>query len=323
MSTMRIVFLGTSAAVPQKNRFLTSISMQRDKGEILLFDCGEGTQYQLLKYNVNFQKITKIFISHLHGDHIFGIFGLLQTMKLMERESPLKIFGPPGFKNFFESIFGSTANYGSRFPIEVIEIMEGLILEEPDYYIYGKSTLHSVYTLSYAYIEKDRMGKFDKEKATALKVKRGKKWQTIQEGKSVLSEDNKVITPEMILGPKRRGFKIIFASDGLYQEDFISFVCNADILIMEATFSDEQEEKAKEKLHSTARWSAKIASKANVKRLYLTHISARSKDNYVLEKEAKEEFPEAMIAYDGLEIKLNRKDLEKEEEEEKLREGTN
>jgi ribonuclease Z len=102
MSTLRIVFLGTSAAVPQKDRFLSSIAMQIENGEILLFDIGEGTQYQLMKFNVNFQKITKIFISHLHGDHIFGIFGLLNTMNLMERETALIIYGPPGTKSFFE-----------------------------------------------------------------------------------------------------------------------------------------------------------------------------------------------------------------------------
>ncbi|MCK5159657.1 MAG: ribonuclease Z, partial [Candidatus Heimdallarchaeota archaeon] len=133
------------------------------------------------------------------------------------------------------------------------------------------------------------------------------------QGKSVLSEENKVILPEMILGPKRRGFKIVVAFDGLYVEDeFVPFAKDADVLIMESTYGDEHEKNAKERLHSTARWSAKIAKKANAKRLYLTHISPKSKENSTLEKEAREEFPKAIIAYDGLKINLTRRDLENE-----------
>ena len=314
MTTIRIVFLGTSASVPQKDRFLSGISLQRETGEILLFDCGEGTQYQIMKYNVNFQKITKIFLTHLHGDHIFGIFGLLNTMNLMDREQSLQIYGPPGTSYFFETTFGSRSNLGFDYPIDVIEVEEGFVCEEDDYQIVSKRVMHSVYTLAYAYIEKDRLGRFDPKKAKAFKVKKGTKWQQLQKGKSVLSEDNKIITPNMILGPKRRGFKIIIAFDGLYvEEEFVPFAMEADVLILEATFSDKQIEKAKEKLHSTARWSAEIARKAKAKKLYLTHISPRHKDDDSLEKEAKEEYPEAVIAYDGLEILLNRRDLEKEE----------
>ena len=311
MTTIRIVFLGTSAAVPQKDRFLSSIALQRETGEILLFDCGEGTQYQLMKFNVNFQKINKIFLSHLHGDHIFGIFGLLNTMNLMERAHNLTIYGPPGTKFFFEQTLGARKNFGFKYPVEVYEYEEGMIFEDDDYRIVSKRIMHSVYTVAYAYIEKDRLGRFNKEKAKELNVKRGKNWQALQKGKTVLSEDNQIVTPEMVLGPKRRGFKIVIAFDGLYVEDeFVPFAADADILILEATFSDEHEEKAKERLHSTSRWSAQIARKANAKKLYLTHISPRHKDDDSLEKQAKEEFPNTIIAYDGLEIKLNRKDIE-------------
>ncbi|MHA1462130.1 MAG: ribonuclease Z [Candidatus Heimdallarchaeota archaeon] len=313
MTTIRIVFLGTSASVPQKNRFLSGLAMQREKGEVLLFDCGEGTQYQIMKYKVNFQKITKIFLSHLHGDHIYGIFGLLNTMKLAERRSPLKIFGPPGTKQFLENFFGEKLENGFGYHIGISDTEEGFVCEEEDYQIVAKRTIHSVHTLSYAYIEKDRLGHFDTKKAKELKVKKGTKWQKLQKGKSVLSEDNKVILPEMILGPKRRGFKIVIGSDGTYlEEDFVPFAMGADVLVLEATFSDINELKAKEKMHSTSRWSAIIARKAKAKKLYLTHISPRSEEEENLEKEAQEEFPEAIIAYDGLEIHLNRKDLETE-----------
>ncbi|NHJ49399.1 MAG: ribonuclease Z [Asgard group archaeon] len=313
MSSIRIVFLGTSAAVPQKERYLSSIAMQRENGEIFLFDCGEGTQFRLMEFNVNFQKITRIFLSHLHGDHLYGIFGLLSTMKQMERTKPLVVYGPVGTREFFTRVYGPTENYGFKFPLDIQMVDEGLVYDEEDHKIMAKRTMHSVYTLAYAYLEKDRLGRFNKDKAIALKVDKGEKWQKLQKGESVLSSDNKVITPDMILGSSRRGFKIIFAYDGLYaEEEFVPFALDADVLIMEATYSDDNIELAEKKLHSTARWSAKIAKKANAKRLYLTHISARFKEVDSLEKQAQEEYPGAIIAYDGLEINLNRRDLENE-----------
>ncbi|MBD3193022.1 MAG: ribonuclease Z [Candidatus Heimdallarchaeota archaeon] len=316
MSTIRIVFLGTSAAVPQKDRFLSSIALQRENGEVLLFDCGEGTQYQLMKFNVNFQRISRILLTHLHGDHIFGLFGLLNTMNLMGRQAPIKIFGPAGTQEFIEAILGTKKNHGFSFPVEMKEIEEGLVYETKKYRLFAQKVPHSVYSLSFAYIEKPRLGRFNVQKAKELKVKRGPKWNQLQEGEPVLSEENKVVLPEMVLGKKRRGFKLIFGSDGLYPpETFVPFAHQADVLILEATFGDEEEEHAYEKLHSTARLSARIAKQANVKRLYLTHISPRYNDPTVLEKQAREEFPETIIAYDGLEINLNRSDLEKEERE--------
>ena len=311
MSSIRIVFLGTSATVPQKDRFLSSIALQRDTGEIILFDCGEGTQYQMLRFNINFQKITKIIFSHLHGDHIFGIFGLLNTMKLMERTAPLTIYGPPGIKLFFKALFGPPEEMDFNYSIDIQDITEGLVCDENDYRIVAKKVDHSVYTLAYALVEKERLGRFNKKKALELKVEKGEKWQKLQKGISVLSTDNKVVTPDMILGPNRRGFKIVIAFDGLYNpEDFVPFAKDADLLVLESTFSDEHKELAKEKLHSTARWSAQIAKLANAKALYLTHISPRFKEGEILEKEAKEEFQNTTIAYDGLEITMNRKDLE-------------
>jgi ribonuclease Z len=202
-------------------------------------------------------------------------------------------------------------NLGFKYPITIDEVGEGLVLQEEDYAIFAKAVNHSVYSLAYAFIEKAKQGRFNVTKAKELKVKKGKKWQNLQNGKSVLSEENKIITPEMVLGPSRKGFKIVIASDGLYnEEDFVPFASEADVLVLEATFDDALEEKAREKLHSTARLSARIAKLAKVKRLYLTHISPRYKEEDSLEEEAQEEFPEAIIAYDGLEILLNRKDLE-------------
>lgn len=323
MSTIRIVFLGTSAAVPQKDRFLSSIALQRENGEVLLFDCGEGTQYQLMKFNVNFQKITRILLTHLHGDHIFGLFGLLNTMNLMDRQDPLKIFGPAGIRQFVEAILGTKKNHGFSFPIEIKEIEEGLVYETKKYRLFAQRVPHSVYSLSFAFIEKPRLGRFNVQKAKQLKVKRGPKWNQLQEGEPVLSEDNKIILPEMVLGKQRRGFKLIFGSDGLYPpETFVPFAHQADVLVLEATFGDEEEEHAYEKLHSTARLSARIAKQANVKRLYLTHISPRYNDPTILEEQAREEFPETVIAYDGLEVNLNRSELEKEEEKEDEKELT-
>jgi ribonuclease Z len=231
----------------------------------------------------------------------------------MERTKPLTVYGPQGTKYFFDSMMGQKENYGLTFPLEIQEIEEGVVCNEDDYRIIAKRVMHSIYTMAFAYIEKDRLGRFDKEKAKKLKVKKGQKWQELQQGKSVLSEENKVIVPEMVLGPKRRGFKIVIAFDGLYvEEEFVPFAIDADVLVMESTYGDEHEKNAKERLHSTARWSARIAKKANAKRLYLTHISPRFKEDDTLQKEAQEEYPNAVIAYDGLEINLTRRDLEEE-----------
>ena len=144
-------------------------------------------------------------------------------------------------------------------------------------------------------------------------MKKGVKWQKLQNGVSVLSDDNKVIMPEMVLGTKRRGFKIVIASDGLYNEEFVPFASDADILVMESTYTEKFKKNALEKLHSTAKISAKIAAQANAKKLFLTHISARFKEDTELVTEAQKEFPNAIIAYDGLEITMNLKDLDKKE----------
>ncbi|MEA2071105.1 MAG: ribonuclease Z [Asgard group archaeon] len=311
MSTLRLVFLGTSAAVPQKDRYLSSIALQTGEGEILLFDCGEGTQYQVMRFNVNYQKITKIFLSHLHGDHIFGLFGLLNTMNLMDRERELIIYGPPGTRKYLKRIFGPAENLGFSFPIEIKLVTSGLVCDEKDYSIYCQSLLHSVLSLGYAFIERDRPGRFYPEKARKLNIPKGDKWNKLQEGESVLSKNNKTITPEMVMGEKRRGYKIVIAYDGRYDfDEFISFAKNADVLVLEATFSDEKAELAKERLHSTARESAKIAAKADAHSLYLTHISPRENNGERLLKEAKECFSNVYIAHDGLELNLNWKDLD-------------
>lgn len=312
MSSIKIVFLGTSAAVPTKERFLSSLSLQRGSGEILLFDCGEGTQFRLMKFGVNYQKISKIFISHLHSDHIYGLFGLLSTMKFTDRTKLLNIYGPYGLKSIIEAVKGDLSNY----PYEIIihEINEGLVLENDEYRIFAQGIHHGIPTLAYAYIEKNRLGRFDTKKAKELKVKKGAKWQKLQNGQSVLSDDNKVILPEMVLGLKRRGFKIVVASDGLYNEEFVPFARDADILIMESTYTEKFKENALEKLHSTAKISAKIAAMANAKKLILTHISARFKEETELVAEAQKEFPNAIVAHDGLEITMNLKDIDKEEQ---------
>jgi ribonuclease Z len=313
MSTIRLVFLGTSAAVPQKDRFLSSISLQLENGEILLFDCGEGTQYQLLRYKVNFQKITKILFSHLHGDHFYGILGLLTTMRLMERKTPLVIYGPPGTKRLFERLLGPYGLNKMSFPLTIQEIANGLVCDEKDYRIYAQQIHHSVYCLGYCLQEKDRCGRFHPEEAKKLGVKRGPKWRKLQEGEAVLSKDNKVVLPEEVLGEKRRGFKIVIAYDGRYQKkDFVPFAREADILVLEATFSMDEEERAIEHLHSTASWSAQIGKAAKAKRLYLTHISARFKETDKLKEEAEAYFPGVVIADDGLEVRLNRSDLDQE-----------
>ena len=298
--SLRITFLGTAASIPTKTRALSAVALKRE-GELFLFDCGEGVQRQMITAKIGFNRKTRIFITHMHGDHILGLPGLLQTMSLLGRDKPLQIYGPQGIAEFIDAI-KRTVKFALKFPVEVYEIEDGLIVEEKEYEIRSAWAEHSVPSLAYALIEKPRPGRFNPERAISLGVPKGPLWSRLQRGENVQLPDGRTIKPSDVLGPPRPGRKIVYVGDTRPSNAIADFAFGADVLIHEATFADDLAERAEEDMHSTPSGAAIIAKKAKVELLVLTHISARYGDPKVLLEEAKKNFPNVLVAEDYMSI---------------------
>jgi ribonuclease Z len=302
MSDLHVIFLGTGGSIPTPQRGLSAVAIRR-KNELLLFDCGEGTQRQMIQAGVGFHRKTKIFITHMHGDHILGLPGLLQTMSLLDREKKLEIYGPQGIKAFVEAI-SQTVRFSLVFPVEVSEVEAGLVCEEREYEVYATRSNHMTLSFAYALTEKPRAGRFHPEKAKALGVPEGRLWSKLQDGSSVELPQGGVVKPEMILGAPRPGRKVVYTGDTMPSENVVGLAENADLLIHEATFDDEMVERAEEDGHSTPSQAAETAKEAGVNRLILTHISARYRDAGLLLEQARNVFFNTVLAEDFLKIEL-------------------
>jgi len=298
--SLRITFLGTAASIPTSNRALSAVALKRE-GELFLFDCGEGTQRQMIKAKIGFNRKTRIFITHMHGDHILGLPGILQTMSLLGRDKPLEIYGPQGIAEFVDAV-KRTVGFSLRFPVKIYEVGEGLLCKEDEYEIRSAWAEHSVPSLAYALIEKPRPGRFDPERAISLGVPKGPLWSRLQRGFNVKLSDGRIVKPEDVLGPQRPGRKIVYVGDTKPSENIVKFAFGADVLIHEATFAEDLAERAEEDMHSTPSGAALIAKKAKVNLLILTHISARYSDPNVLLEEAKRNFENVLVAEDFMKI---------------------
>ncbi|MDH7477478.1 MAG: ribonuclease Z [Candidatus Bathyarchaeota archaeon] len=306
--SLNIIFLGTAGSVPTPKRSLPSILIQR-KGEQIMFDCGEGVQRQMIKAKAGFHKKMKIFITHMHGDHVLGLPGLLQTMALLDRERKLDIYGPLGIKRFLESI-RETVQFVLTFPVEVHEIQKtGIICEEEEYYVQAVWANHVIPGLSYALIEKPRPGKFYTEKAKALGVPEGPLWSKLQHGHKIKLSNGRIIKPEDVTGPPRPGRKIVYTGDTRPFKSFTKFAAGADLLIHDATLDDEMVERAEEDGHSTPEQAARNAKKAKVKQLILTHVSARYGDASILLEQARKIFKNTKVAEDFMKIEIPLSDV--------------
>jgi len=302
LTDLEVIFLGTGGSIPTPKRALSAVAIRR-KNELLLFDCGEGTQRQMIQAGVGFNRKTKIFITHMHGDHVLGLPGLLQTMSLLDRTKDLEIYGPKGIRDFVDTI-GRTVRFSLTFPVHVSEVESGLIFEDKEYGVYAVQSNHIEPSLAYAFIEKMRPGRFKTEKAQELGVPEGPLWSKIQLGNSVQLPDGSTIEPEMVLGHPRSGRKIVYTGDTGTSEDIADLAENADLLIHEATFEDELRERAIEDGHSTPSMAAQTAKKARVNWLVLTHISARYKDTGLLLEQAKKIFSNTKVAEDFMRLEL-------------------
>jgi ribonuclease Z len=242
-------------------------------GSVILFDCGEGTQRQLLYTNVSFMKIDRIYISHLHGDHFFGLPGLVQTMGLNQRKDPLTILGPEGSKEHLGKILG--AGYGfNPFEIRIRELSGDSSEEEGELQFTTAYVDHNVPSLAVSVQEKEKRGKFDREKAVALGVTPGPMFSRLTNGHKVEVE-GRTISPEEVMGPPRQGRKFVYSGDTSPCDSVMGLARDADVLVYESTFDHSQAEKARDFKHSTNIQAAELARDANVKYLLLHHISPR------------------------------------------------
>jgi ribonuclease Z len=289
-----VVFLGTSGSMPTAQRAPTAILLRRG-GERLLFDCAEGTQRQLLRSNVGLIELREVFLTHYHADHYLGLPGMLKTFALRGREVPITIYGPPGLAELFGAlrrIFGKLT-----YPYELVELRPGEMLEREEYRLATFPVNHGVSAMGYALIEDPRPGRFDVSAADAFGIPAGPERGALQRGEAITLPDGRRITPEQVLGDVRPGRKVAISADTAYSELVVDAARGADVLVHEATFAEEEQERARETLHSTASEAGQVAREADVGLLALTHLSNRYFGGEI-EREAQEIFPNTVVPRD-------------------------
>jgi ribonuclease Z len=300
---LKVIFLGTSGSMPTQRRGSSAIAVKR-KREIIFFDCGEGTQRRMVEAGLGFRRSTKVFISHLHGDHILGLPGLLQSMTLLDREKPLEVYGPKGLADFLRAF--SEALGGPGFPVKLYEIVsEGLAFQGDEYVVAAVEADHDVPCWSYVLEEFPKPGRFHPKRAEAFGVPPGPLWKRLQHGEDVVLGDGRTVKSEEVVDPPRKGLKIAYSGDTRPTDSLARVAMGSDLLIHEATFDNALLERAGENRHSTAAQAAEIAVKADVKKLILTHISSRYPDPAHLLEEAREVFRDTLIAEDLYEIEIS------------------
>ena len=306
--SLEVFVLGTSGMQPLPNRFLTS-SVVRRNGELFLFDCGEGTQVSLKMLNLHWKRINRIFISHMHADHVTGLPGMLMLSSQVERTEPLYIYGPERLKEYIEAnrkLLDMYINYEIIF----VPVMPGIILETEEYSVEAVPLVHTKPCFGYILKEKDRAGEFSVEQANALNIPCGPMWGQLQKGMDVVLEDGTVIHPNQVLGPQRHGVKFSYITDTMYMGHIAKHVADSDLLLCEGMFTRELSEDAYEKKHMTSSQAAQIAKDANVKKLGLIHYSPRYSDKelHALKAEACEIFENTVLCRDRYSFELNNPD---------------
>lgn len=301
--SLSIRLLGTSASRPTVERNVSSVAIHRE-GETLMFDCGEGTQRQMMRYGVSFA-LEDIFFTHMHADHLLGVIGLMRTMALQGRVERLRLWGPRGSSRVLKraEAFGFER---MTFPVEILEVAAGERVARNGYAIVPFPVEHrGSASLGYALVEDERKGRFNPELARELGIPEGPLWGKIHRGEDVTLDDGRVIASRTLVGDKRPGRTVVITGDTRPCAATIDASKGADLLLHEATFGDEEAARAVETGHSTAREAAQVALAAGVRRLVLTHFSARySRDASELDREAKSVFPETIIGKDGMEIEV-------------------
>ncbi len=299
---LSVTFLGTGAACPSIERNVAALAVARE-GETLLFDCGEGTQRQMMRYGVSFA-FREIFFTHYHADHMLGVTGLMRTMGLQDRTLPVTLYGPRGA----ERVLGAAIALGierNRFPIEIREVAPGDRLAREEYDIVVFPTDHRADTVGYVLAEHTRLGRFNPERARELGVPEGPLWGKLHKGETVELPDGRRVGPADLVGQPRRGRTVVYTGDTRPSPGVVEAARGADLLIHDSTFGEEERARAEETGHSTAAQAAEVAREAGARRLVLTHVSPRyTRDAPELLAEAKAVFPESLVARDGLALEV-------------------
>ncbi|AWI12782.1 MAG: ribonuclease Z [Caldibacillus thermoamylovorans] len=303
---MEITFLGTCAGMPAKYRNVTAIALKHlQDGAIWLFDCGEATQHQILHTSLKPRKIEKIFITHLHGDHIFGLPGLLGSRSFLGGIEPVTIYGPKGIRDFVEMSLSISQSH-LKYDIHYVEFEDELYLDEDDFIIEAKLLDHGIPSYGYRIVEKDKPGSLMADELKKIGVKPGPIFKQLKTGATIQLEDGTIINGADFLGPAKKGRVVTILGDTRPTQVSVALARNADLLIHEATFDKDAEDIAHQYFHSTTHQAARIAVQANVKKLCITHISSRFEkgDLPFLEKQAQEIFPNTIIAEDFKKIEV-------------------
>lgn len=299
--SLSLVLLGTSASRPTIERNVSSIALVRE-GETMLIDCGEGTQRQMMRYGVSFA-LSDIFFTHFHADHVIGVIGLMRTMALQGRTEELRLWGPKGAGRHLKRAeqFGVDR---LTFPLVIQELDHLEKIRRKDYAIVPFAVEHGPGpAMGYALVEDDRKGRFDPDHARAMGIPEGPLWGRIHRGEDVTLPDGRVVPSSALVGTPRSGRIIVVTGDTRPCESTVEVAHNADLLVHEATFGDEEAERAVETGHSTAREAAIVAKRAGCLRLLLSHFSARySRDAAELAAQARAEFSDVTIGKDGMTI---------------------
>lgn len=297
---MRVTFLGTSGAVPTTERNPSAVLLRRE-GERFLFDCGEGTQRQMMRFSTGFD-VSHIFVTHLHGDHVLGIPGLLQTLDFNDRTDPLAIHAPHGTRGQLEQLIEATGERPT-YPLRIHQIRPGdTVLDSEDYAVEAFETDHRTKSIGYVLTENDRKGRFDRQKAEdELGISPGPKYSKLHAGEPV-EHDGRTVQPEEVVGPPRPGRRVVYTGDTRPTAAATEASEDADLLIHEATFAEDRRDRAGQTGHTTAKQAAELANRAGAKRLALTHLSTRyAGQGDRLEAEASEIFAgeRVFVAADG------------------------
>jgi ribonuclease Z len=289
-----LVFLGTSGSMPTAQRAPAALLLRRG-GERLLLDCAEGTQRQLLRSSVGLVELEEVFLTHFHADHVLGLPGMLKTFALRGRELPLTVYGPRGLVDLLGSLKRVVGKLS--YEVRLVELAAGDVLERGDYRLAAFAVSHGVSALGWSLIEATRPGRFDVEAANALGIPNGPQRGELQRGVPVTLPDGRSVQPEQVLGEPRPGRKVAITGDTAPSDELVEAAWGADVLVTEATFAEEERERAAETLHQTATQAAEIARRADVGLLALTHLSNRYFGPEIA-REARAVFAETVVPRD-------------------------
>ncbi|NDD45018.1 MULTISPECIES: ribonuclease Z [unclassified Synechococcus] len=312
---MQVTFLGTSSGVPTRARNVSAVALRLpQRSELWLFDCGEGTQHQFLRSDLRLSQLRRVFVTHMHGDHVFGLPGLLASLGLAGSSSGVDLYGPDPLEAYLQGVL-RTSSTRIGYPLAVHRVKEAaeagtLVLEDDDILVRATPLTHRVPAYAYRIEQKPRAGRFDVDQAKALKIPPGPIYAALKRGETVTLEDGRRIDGRTLCGPDRPGVSVVYCTDTVFSEAAVELARGADLLIHEATFAHSEAEMAFQRQHSTSTMAAQTAAEAGVKQLVLTHLSPRyAPGNAItaddLLAEAQAIFPETTLAKDFLTLEVN------------------